>query len=126
MAKKITAFTRANIGTFSADLHAAIQAVAAKHGVSIDFDTVRYQDTQYSTKMTVKVLGADGETQLSSSLLGLMDIMGIQQHGTHGRKIVDYRSRSRKAPWIFTIESQPGKRFVASDAQAKIYFAKKA
>ena len=120
MRKKVSEFTKSNVMGFAAELEAAMKAVATKHGVSIEFGSVRFQNTQFTTPLTVKLLGENGETQLPSSLLELMAIMGIQQNGTNGRRIVGYNGRKGKC-WIFTIPEREGQ-FVCTDADAKIHF----
>ncbi|MNK47838.1 hypothetical protein D3C87_666580 [compost metagenome] len=122
MVKTVKQFTKSNVMAFAKDLEAAMQEVAAKYGVELSTGNVKFQESEFTTPLTVKLLGENGETQLTKSLLQLMDIMGIQQNGTRGRRIVGYNGRKKQA-WIFTVEGREGK-FVCTDAEAKIHFKK--
>ncbi|MFY0656420.1 MAG: hypothetical protein JXR12_06690 [Neptunomonas phycophila] len=60
---KITSFTSSNIDPVHADIKAALAAVGEKHGVTIGFGRITYDQGQYTTKMSVAVGNAEEAAQ---------------------------------------------------------------
>lgn len=56
---KITQFTSSNIDPVQRDIEAALKAVEEKHGVTIGFGRITYDNAKYSSKFTVSVGDAD-------------------------------------------------------------------
>jgi len=120
MKTNITAFDRANVNKFSKELEAAMKKVADEFGVDLTFGSGSYTDASFTTKMTVSLRGEGGEVKLSSSLLGLIEIMGMLPVNARGQKILSHTNRGK---YTWTYSEPNGQRYRITDSQAKAMFA---
>ncbi len=109
----IERFTPSNLRDLRADLDKALGVVAAKYGITLESGKMSYSPE------TVKV-AVEGAVEggLSFEIKTMASIIGVDPTvAVNGMRIVGYRSRSAKAPWV--IKHTDGKRYIHTDASVK-------
>lgn len=105
----IKAFDKSNLGTIRKDLEQALAGVAKEHGLTISVGNIRFNPTEFATKLQVKVAnGSSGVTEVSRysplSALGLSfkDSDAGKVVDIHGKKyeVVGCKPRAWKMPMV--------------------------
>lgn len=102
-------------------LRSEMQAVLDKFGANLDFEVgnMSFDDTEVSIKVKAKVKGA--QTMEDLMLVKFAQLDGIKNlTNAKGQRLVMYKSRSPKYPYVYQDGS---KMYKCSTAQAKRLFA---
>ncbi len=102
-------FTKSNLNTLRRDIDAALEAVAEKHGISVNLGNARFDSTSVAWKLNLATIGGDGvaktpeRTALERLYPQLVD-KEVTVNGKGGRKltgtVIGYKTRGRKYPFI--------------------------
>jgi len=125
MTKQVTSFKKVNITAIKRDIDKAIAKIGEKYGIRLSADSLRYSEEWFTAKVTGKVkadafkmlkVGGDVSMQLARKL---------EEHGLiankDGKTLIDYKSRNRKYPFIYT---DGDARYKCCASQAKALFSK--
>jgi len=97
--KKITEMTRPVVRAMRPEIEAALAEFAKSTGLEIELGNGLFSSTEVTFKVTAKLAGAESKEEKALSLFGYKpgQIVSIQ-----GRKmkLVGYKSRNRKYPFI--------------------------
>lgn len=112
-------FGRKNLDMLRSDIEKALAAVAEKRGVTFKTGRIRYTDGEFDMNLNCVIDGVKTKNQKNLEIM--VEQFNLQLDGIAGRKLVEYKSRNHKYPFIFEFE---GKRYKCSRDQAKYYFSK--
>lgn len=119
----MTQFNNFNKATLQA-LRAEMQAVLEKYCIdsSLEFEVgnMQFFSTEVEIKVKAKVLGA-AKTRSDMTLESLAKYLGIKIRNKNGDRLIEYRSRNWKLPFIY--EAADGTLYKCNEASAKIRFA---
>jgi len=116
---KITQFNRPQLRTLRDELQTELNALGARLGLNISAGNISYEQNACTIQVKAKINGKLTRNQQSismhASLLGLNNLKyGSILKSRSGRvRLVDYKPRSPKYPWI--LELQNGNRIKTSD-----------
>ena len=116
---KITQFNRLQLRTLRDELQTELNALGARLGLNISAGNISYEQNACTIQVKAKINGKLTRNQQSismhASLLGLNNLKyGSILKSRSGRvRLVDYKPRSPKYPWI--LELQNGNRIKTSD-----------
>jgi hypothetical protein len=105
----IKSFDKSNLGTIRKDLEQALAGVAKEHGLTISVGNIRFNTTEFGTKLQVRVAnGSAGVTEVSRysplSALGLgfkdEDMGKVVSIGGKKYEVVGCKPRAWKMPMI--------------------------
>lgn len=121
---KITSFEKQTFTFLRAEIDAALNAVAAKHGITLKIGNISFDAGKFSTKLEGKCeASGDQEQKMAIQMARLYDIDATKTYtkadGTT-MTIVRFDSKKRKMPWI--LRAQDGKMYQISDEEAKRRF----
>lgn len=123
----ITSFDKTNLKTLRQDINAALAEVSKKHGINIEFGTIRFSGNQARTKLTMETQGRAADVAVLKSVgLNLasackMFNINADARGPKGERLVDYVPSRPKYP--FTYETIRGTRYKCSQYDASRMFA---
>lgn len=123
-------FNSQNIPQVRKDIEEALKQVAEKHNIGLSIGNIRFSDSEFTTKLTVKSLDADVQEAKDENAKQLLKIMaeshGIceldpdKQYKTKDGKVftfVKYNDRAKKNP--FVVEDQQGTQWRMNALYAK-------
>lgn len=120
----ITAFTKTNVRQLEAEVQAAMEAIAKKHGLTVTPRGGRFSGGSATLKTEFAVVAEDGTVktpeyealQLHARLWGVDAAKFDEFRDFNGEefKVVGYRTRAPKKPFI--IENQAGKQYITTAA----------
>ena len=116
---KITQFNRPQLRTLRDELQTELNALGARLGLNISAGNISYEQNACTIQVKAKINGKLTRNQQSismhASLLGLNNLKyGSILKSRSGRvRLVDYKPRSPKYPWI--LELQNGNQIKTSD-----------
>lgn len=125
---KITSFDKQNLAILRKEIDAALNAVAARHGIELKIGNISFDAGRFGTKLEGKSdSNADQEQKYAINMANLYDIDATKTYtkadGTT-MQIVRFDSKKRKMPWI--VRAQDGKLYKISDEEARRRFPKSA
>ena len=122
---KVTAFNKANLRELRVDFQTAIDAVAAKHGLTGKLGNIRFGATDFTCKMTVETSGAgavkDDRKEADFRKYAVIEGLSADDFGkefTYMGKtltIVGYNTRAKKYP--ISLKDTNGKGFKVAGIQ---------
>jgi len=117
---KITQFNRPQLRTLRDELQTELNALGARLGLNISAGNISYEQNACTIQVKAKINGKLTRNQQSismhASLLGLNNLKygSILQSARNGQvRLIDYKPRSPKYPWI--LELQNGNQIKTSD-----------
>lgn len=123
---KITQITNSNIDPIQADIKAALAAVEEKYGITVGFGRISYDNSNYTTKMSVSVGDADQAAKAEFERYCFKFNIKAEAFGTtfraHGEEftVCGIKPKAKKMPIIAT--NAAGKRYkFAADFLDKKY-----
>jgi hypothetical protein len=111
-------FDRKNLNTLRAEMDALLKKYGVESNLEFTIGNMRFSDTEVDIKVKAKISGAPSRSE--QALGPIMRQYDFKQIGRDGRKLVEYKKRNHKYPFIF---EYTGKRFKCSYEKAKMYFA---
>ena len=121
----VNTFNKANLRALRVDFQSAIDAVAAKHGLTGKLGNIRFGATDFTCKMTVETSGAAEvktnndakDFRLYAEMSGLSaDDFGKEfKYSGKTLKIIGYNTRAKKYP--ISLEDTRGKKYKVSGSQ---------
>ncbi len=114
MSTKITEIGKAECKIIRDAMQVALDLVAEDFGLEILAGNISYEPGKARITVTAKVPGA-----LSEALKFEAELSGYTLDEVDGRKLVDFKPRAHKMPWIY---EQNGKRYKCGSAIADKYF----
>lgn len=111
-------FTKRGFNNFREDLKEALKALEEKHNVTISHGGIRYDDTLFTTKMTVTKNRTDGkdvqqaEFEMNCSLYGFKESDYKRKFVSLGEtfQIIGFKTRARKMP-VMAVSVSTGRRY---------------
>lgn len=119
---KVAQFSKQNLTSIRAGLNAAMKAYGDTVGIKFEIGNIGFTAGEFHTKLTAQIEGA--ETSEDKALKFWMEQYDLQNVGLGGKVLVGYRPKARKAPFLFTDPTRPGKQFICDDNYAKTVFKK--
>ena len=116
---KIQSFDKATLRALRSEMEAVLEKYGKKAGVQFTVGNMRFSDAEVDIKVNAKVQGA--KTRTDAMLEMIVKNEGLKMTNTRGDRLVAYKSRSPKYPFVY--ESRDGKRYKTTTAQAKMLFA---
>jgi len=117
---KITQFNRPQLRTLRDELQTELNTLGARLGLNISAGNISYEQNACTIQVKAKINGKLTRNQQSismhASLLGLNNLKygSILQSARNGQvRLIDYKPRSPKYPWI--LELQNGNQIKTSD-----------
>ena len=117
---KITQFNRPQLRTLRDELQTELNGLGARLGLNISAGNISYEQNACTIQVKAKINGKLTRNQQSismhASLLGLNNLKygSILQSARNGQvRLIDYKPRSPKYPWI--LELQNGNQIKTSD-----------
>ena len=104
---KITNFDRNQVRTVNEEIKSALEAIAAKHGISFRMGNIRYNNSNFNAKFEMAVVGETGEAITKEAtdfnryraLKGINAVLGDLVVMSGARyEVVGYKARSSKYP----------------------------
>ena len=118
----VTQFDKSNLKEIRAGLNALLKTYGDSLGIKFEIGNIGFQANEFHTKLTAQIEGA--ETKEDRALQFWMEQYNLQEVGIGGKRLVGYRTKARKAPFLFTDPTRPGKTFICDDSYAQIVFKK--
>ena len=115
---KIQSFDKVTLKALRSEMQAVLEKYGSKANVSFEVGNMSFSDAEVDIKVKAKVKGAKtrSDVMLESAIKGL----GLKMSNAKGDRLVEYKSRSYKYPFVF---ERGGKRYKCSSEQAKMLFA---
>jgi len=107
------------------NLRSQLQAVLDANGVNgyeLDLGNARFSDTECTFKLVAKVTGSKSQAESALDLYARLDGIDPKYVTARGDKLIEYKSRNTKYPYIF--ENKAGSRYKITREQAKQRFTK--
>lgn len=117
---KIQSFDKATLKALRSEMEAVLQKYGSKANVSFEVGNMRFSDSEVDIKVKAKVNGA--KTRSDSMLESIVANLGLNMTNAKGDRLVEYKSRSPKYPFVF---ERNGSRYKCSRDQAQLLFAAK-
>ncbi|PHS22213.1 MAG: hypothetical protein COA84_13680 [Robiginitomaculum sp.] len=112
-------FNKATLAEVRVKVAAALKSIGIDN-VDFQVGTISYSEHEATIKIGANIRG--GITRAESALKYQMLILNLNETNEDGDKLVEYKSRNSKFPWIY-ICGITGKRYKCDDTQAKYKFA---
>lgn len=116
---KFNKFDKKNLQALRDEMNAVLQKYGADANLDFEVGNMRFSDAEVEIKVKAKVSGA--KTQSDAILETRAKALGIKIENKNGDRLIEYRSRNWKMPFIY--ESANGRRFKCDEATAKIKFS---
>lgn len=114
MTTKITEIGKAECKIIRDAMQVALDLVAEDFGLEIHAGNISYEPGKARITVTAKVPGV-----LSEALRLNADVYGFTLDERDGRRLVDFKPRATKMPWVY---EERGKRMKCADSVAERYF----
>lgn len=115
---KIQSFDKATLRALRSEMEAVLEKYGKKTGLDFEVGNMRFSESEVDIKVKAKVKGA--KTRTDTQLEMMVQMLGLKMTNKSGDRLVEYKTRSRKYPFIF---ERSGKRYKCSQEQAKMLFA---
>jgi hypothetical protein len=119
----ITEFTKANLSLLRVELQAAVEAVAAKHGISVQLKNISFDAGTFRVPLEAKC--AKANEQEAALLRMACETYGLDPDkvAPSGHRLVGFEGARKAKPWKL---EKDGKPYSAPTEWAKRYFGKAA
>lgn len=115
---KIKSFDKATLKALRNEMEAVLNKYGAKSNLEITVGNMRFSDAEVDIKVKAKVKGA--KTMNDTILESVIASQGLKMTNAAGDRLVDYKTRSPKYPFVF---ERNGSRYKCSATQAKALFS---
>lgn len=123
----IKTFDKQNLAALRVDIQAALDAVAAKHGISLQLKNISFDPTRTSFRAPIEGETAGAADVERNQAVSLAKAYGVdatepsEHPRTKGAVLKEYRAKSRTRPWVY---EHGGKLFVTNDIGLKAMWPK--
>ena len=112
-------FNKTHLYALRAEMQAVLEKYCIDSSLEFEVGNMEFFSTEVEIKVKAKVLGA--KTRSDMTLESLTKYLGIKLRNKNGDRLIEYRSRNWKLPFIY--EAADGTIYKCNEASAKIRFA---
>ena len=100
MATSITKFDRSTLRNLRDEMQALLESYGVQTNLEFSVGNMSFSEAEVNIKVAAKVKGAT--TQVDRILQMEADRLGLDMENAQGEKLVSYKTRARKTPFIWS------------------------